>query len=88
MNFNNLLMWAIIIFLSEGFFNMFQEPQKINSNIQSIAREKRYQLLFLENLLYQRLDLLGKKDYQPPSKLNLKHFLLGLDNLLLNFPNL
>ena len=31
MNFKNLLMWAIIIFLSIGLFNMFQDPTKINS---------------------------------------------------------
>ena len=33
MNLKNLLMWAIIIFLSVGLFNMFQDPQKINSAI-------------------------------------------------------
>ena len=31
MNLKNLLMWAIIIFLSVGLFNMFQDPQKINT---------------------------------------------------------
>ena len=31
MNLKNLLMWAIIIFLSVGLFNMFQDPKKISS---------------------------------------------------------
>ena len=31
MNFKNLLMWGIIILLSVGLFNMFQDPSKINS---------------------------------------------------------
>ena len=31
MNFKNLVMWGIIILLSVGLFNMFQDPNKINS---------------------------------------------------------
>ena len=31
MNFKNLIMWAIIVLLSVGLFNMFQDPKKINS---------------------------------------------------------
>jgi len=31
MNLKNLIMWAIIVLLSVGLFNMFQNPQKINS---------------------------------------------------------
>ncbi len=31
MNLKNLIMWAIIVLLSVGLFNMFQDPQKINS---------------------------------------------------------
>jgi cell division protease FtsH len=31
MNFKNLIMWAIIVLLSVGLFNMFQNPQKVNS---------------------------------------------------------
>jgi cell division protease FtsH len=31
MNFKNLIMWAIIVLLSVGLFNMFQDPTKINS---------------------------------------------------------
>ena len=31
MNFKNLVMWAIIVLLSVGLFNMFQDPTKINS---------------------------------------------------------
>ncbi len=30
MNFKNLVMWAIIVLLSVGLFNMFQDPKKIN----------------------------------------------------------
>ena len=37
MNFKNLLMWAIIIFLSIGLFNMFQDPKKISSNNNEMA---------------------------------------------------
>ena len=40
MNFKNLLMWAIIIFLSVGLFNMFQDPKKINSNNNKMAFSK------------------------------------------------
>ena len=32
MNFKNLIMWAIIVLLSVGLFNMFQDPTKINSD--------------------------------------------------------
>ena len=28
MNFKNLIMWAIIVLLSVGLFNMFQDPKK------------------------------------------------------------
>ena len=31
MNFKNLIMWAIIVLLSVGLFNMFQDPNKIKS---------------------------------------------------------
>jgi len=31
MNLKNLIMWAIIVLLSVGLFNMFQDPQKIKS---------------------------------------------------------
>mgnify|MGYP001279992494 FL=1 len=31
MNFKNLIMWAIIVLLSVGLFNMFQDPSKINA---------------------------------------------------------
>ena len=30
MNFKNLIMWGIIVFLSVGLFNLFQNPDKIN----------------------------------------------------------
>ena len=36
MNFKNLLMWAIIIFLSVGLFNMFQDPSKMSSEGSSL----------------------------------------------------
>ncbi len=32
MNIKNLIMWVIIVLLSVGLFNMFQDPNKINSN--------------------------------------------------------
>ena len=31
MNFKNLIMWAIIVLLSVGLFNMFQDPSKIKA---------------------------------------------------------
>ena len=31
MNVKNLVMWVIIVLLSVGLFNMFQDPNKINS---------------------------------------------------------
>ena len=31
MNLKNLIMWAIIVLLSVGLFNMFQDPNKITS---------------------------------------------------------
>ena len=30
MNIKNLVMWVIIVLLSVGLFNMFQDPNKIN----------------------------------------------------------
>ena len=32
MNAKNLIMWVIIVLLSVGLFNMFQDPNKINSD--------------------------------------------------------
>ncbi len=32
MNFKNLIMWAIIVFLTIGLYNMFKNPQRISSN--------------------------------------------------------
>ena len=37
MNFKNLIMWALIILLSVGLFNMFQNPEKMNANKSKIA---------------------------------------------------
>ena len=31
MNLKNLVMWVIIVLLSVGLFNMFQDPKKINA---------------------------------------------------------
>ena len=31
MNIKNLIMWVIIVLLSVGLFNMFQDPNKISS---------------------------------------------------------
>ena len=30
MNFKNLMMWAVIVFLTFGLYNMFKNPQNIN----------------------------------------------------------
>ena len=40
MNLKNLAMWALIILLSVGLFNMFQDPEKINSNRDKIPFSK------------------------------------------------
>ncbi len=32
MNVKNLIMWVVIVLLSVGLFNMFQDPSKINSD--------------------------------------------------------
>ena len=37
MNIKNLIMWVIIVLLSVGLFNMFQDPNKINSEKNSLA---------------------------------------------------
>ena len=36
MNAKNLIMWVIIVLLSVGLFNMFQDPNKINSEKNSL----------------------------------------------------
>ena len=38
MNLKNLIMWAIIVLLSVGLFNMFQDPEKIN--LEKIFQQK------------------------------------------------
>ena len=37
MNLKNLIMWAIIVLLSVGLFNMFQDPEKIKSERNKLA---------------------------------------------------
>jgi cell division protease FtsH len=37
MNIKNLIMWVIIVLLSVGLFNMFQDPNKINTEKNSLA---------------------------------------------------
>ena len=36
MNIKNLVMWVIIVLLSVGLFNMFQDPNKVNSNTDTL----------------------------------------------------
>ena len=36
MNLKNLIMWVIIVLLSVGLFNMFQDPNKIDSQNNSL----------------------------------------------------
>ena len=40
MNFKNLIMWGIIVMLSVGLFNLFQNPDKINSVNNSVPFSK------------------------------------------------
>ena len=37
MNIKNLIMWVIIVLLSVGLFNMFQDPNKVNIERNSLA---------------------------------------------------
>ena len=40
MNFRNLLMWGLIVLLSVGLFNLFQNPNKTNAENNNIAFSK------------------------------------------------
>ncbi len=40
MNFKNLIMWALIVLLSVGLFNLFQNPERSNSTKNDIAFSK------------------------------------------------
>ena len=40
MNFKNLAMWAVIILLSVGLFNMFQNPENLAKNNNPISFSK------------------------------------------------
>ena len=40
MNLKNLFMWVIIVLLSVGLFNMFQDPNKINTKQNSLPFSK------------------------------------------------
>ena len=40
MNFRNLLMWGLIVLLSVGLFNLFQNPNKTNEQGNKIAFSK------------------------------------------------
>ena len=44
MNFRNLLMWGLIILLSVGLFNLFQNPDRTNTNNNQIAFSKFLQI--------------------------------------------
>ena len=37
MNFKNLAMWAIIVFLTMGLYNLFKNPQNTSSQINNIT---------------------------------------------------
>ena len=37
MNLKNLAMWAVIVLLSVGLFNMFQDPKKINTERNTLS---------------------------------------------------
>ena len=40
MNFRNLLMWGLIILLSVGLFNLFQNPNRVDVQDNKIAFSK------------------------------------------------
>ena len=40
MNIKNLIMWVIIVLLSVGLFNMFQDPSKVNSERNTLPFSK------------------------------------------------
>ena len=49
MNLKNLAMWAIIIFLSVGLYNLFENPNKNNLKSNNIAFSK----FFLLSIVYR-----------------------------------
>ena len=40
MNFRNLLMWGLIVLLSVGLFNLFQNPNRVDSQVNKIPFSK------------------------------------------------
>ena len=40
MNFRNLLMWGLIVLLSVGLFNLFQNPNRVDGQVDKIAFSK------------------------------------------------
>ena len=40
MNIKNLIMWAIIVLVSVGLFNAFQDPEKINVSNNNVPFSK------------------------------------------------
>ena len=56
MNVKNLIMWVIIVLLSVGLFNMFQDPNKISSERNTLPFSN-----FLSEVdIYRKLWLEGK----------------------------
>ena len=61
MNLKNLAMWAIIILLSVGLFNMFQNPEKINASkkenvVEAVLTKIRSKESEIENLRSNLVD--------------------------------
>ena len=50
MNFKNLAMWAIIVFLTIGLYNLFKNPQRINSNNRGVSGDL-IDLYFVDSLI-------------------------------------
>ena len=70
MNVKNLIMWVIIVLLSVGLFNMFQDPNKIDSQKNSLP--------FSNFLISRAIHAAGNKGKAaPPPSMNLKKYCEG-----------
>ena len=55
MNLRNLLMWGLIVLLSIGLFNIFQNPNKVNDQANNIAFSKLKKILKLSNISLKKI---------------------------------
>ena len=63
MNFKNLAMWAVIILLSVGLFNMFQSPENLAKNNNQISFHSFLKKLMTEGLFKLKLKEIILKEF-------------------------